>query len=118
VQQVMRGDDVLVAETLPRTDLPRILPPAQAADLTYALTWIGPTTPNATVATKTGIWDYDLDAAWPTHAWSVGYISNLAIAVHIGNRSDVEPLIDRTGASVLGSVLPNTIMRRVLSPAP
>jgi membrane peptidoglycan carboxypeptidase len=70
------------------------------------------------VATKTGSWEFNSDPSRPAHAWSVGYTPELAVAIYIGNRTENGPLIDRTGASVFGAGLPNTIMRRVITGVP
>jgi membrane peptidoglycan carboxypeptidase len=118
VQTVRQGDSIVYAETLPKPDQRRMLTPTQAADLAYALTWTGPGSPNATVATKTGSWEFGQDPNRPAHAWSLGYTPELAVAIYLGNRREDRPLIDRTGASVFGAGLPNTIMRRVISGVP
>jgi membrane peptidoglycan carboxypeptidase len=118
VQTVRQGEEIMYAEILPNPDQPRMLTPTQAADLTYALTWTGPSSPNATVATKTGWWEFDKDPSRPAHAWSLGYTPELAVAIHIGNRAEDRPLTDRNGASVFGGGLPNTILRRVINGVP
>jgi membrane peptidoglycan carboxypeptidase len=114
VKEVRIRDEVLFGEVLPNPNQPRILSANEIADLTYALTWAG-TGPTSGLAIKTGIWELTRQPNELAHAWSLGYTTKLAIAVHIGNRSDEHPLRDRTGVPVYGSGLPSTIMQTVMS---
>ena len=114
VGQVRLGDSVLFGEVLPNPNQPRVLSAEQIADLTYALTWAG-TGPTSGLAIKTGVWEFAPQPSQNAHAWSIGYTTKLAMAIHIGNQRDEQPLVDRTGATIFGSGLPSTIMRAVMT---
>jgi membrane peptidoglycan carboxypeptidase len=111
VASVKQGDEVILAEPLPRPDAPRVLTADQVADLTYALS-------NGTdTAVKTGTWEFGQNPVENSHAWSLGYTSGLAMAVWIGNKTDEQPLRDATGGMIYGAGLPTTLLRRVLGEA-
>ncbi len=114
VKQVHAGDSVLFGEKLPDLNKPRVLTAGQIADLTYALTWSG-TGPTSGLAIKTGVWEFGSQPSQNAHAWSLGYTSKLATAIHIGNRADEQALLDRNGTPISGSGLPSTILRRVMT---
>lgn len=111
VRTVSHGDQLVYAETLPTPDRPRVLAPAQLADLTYALTQ---ESGDAGLAIKTGAWEYGLPVGENSDVWSIGYTSAVATAVWIGNRADVQPLRDKEGQSIWGAGLPTQILREVI----
>jgi membrane peptidoglycan carboxypeptidase len=110
VREVRKGDDVLYVEPAPGD---AVLAPDQVADLTDALTAASGTDG---LAIKTGAWEY-ADGLGNTDAWSIGYTSELAIAVWVGNGHQVQPLIDKDGAWISGSGLPTRILRQVVDEA-
>ena len=50
------------------------------------------------------------------HAWMLGYTTNLAMAVWVGNRDIELPLRDRVGSRVTGAGLPAGIYRAFWPP--
>jgi membrane peptidoglycan carboxypeptidase len=107
VREVRKGDEVLYVEPAPGD---AVLAPDQVADLTDALTAASGT---EGLAIKTGAWEYAAGLG-NTDAWSIGYTSDLAIAVWVGNGHEVQPLIDKDGAMIWGSGLPTRILRQVV----
>ena len=111
VRTVSYGDQLVYGETLPSPDVPRVLEPAQIADLTYALTQASG---DADLAMKTGTWEFNQSVGENAHAWSIGYTGALATAVWVGNKADEQALIDKEGNTIWGSTLPTQILREVV----
>jgi membrane peptidoglycan carboxypeptidase len=108
VRSVALAGKVKYTETLPGKDQSSILNRQQIADLNYALT-VGD------IAVKTGTWEYNNRNDQNAHAWSIGYDSTLATAIWVGNRGEEQALLDKTGATIWGSGLPNQILGRVMA---
>jgi len=118
LRQVRDGEKVLYSESMPTGGEPRILQPAQVADLTWALSH----TPAGTLkgrdsATKTGVWQLTKDPSQNAHAWMVGYTSSLALTVWVGNDKEEQALKLKTGETVSGGGLPATIYRTFMTAA-
>jgi membrane peptidoglycan carboxypeptidase len=108
VRSVAVAGKVRYTETLPDPVHPRILVAGAVADLSYALTSGG-------IAVKTGAWQYANRTDQNAHAWSIGYDSTLAAAIWVGGRREEHALVDKTGATIWGSGLPNQILNRAMA---
>ncbi len=107
---LLTDDDVLTSRRV-------ALEPAQAADLTWALSRnpAGRVADGRPVAVATGVAPLRTSAIEFAHAWAAGYTPDLAVAVWIGNEEIEFPLRDRAGGRVSGSTLPAEILRRVIT---
>ena len=108
VREVRKADELVYAHQVPTGTT--VLPPDQVAELTDVLTEAsGPDG----IAIQTGAWEHA--ELGNSDAWSIGYTPELGIAVWIGNRGDVQPLIDKDGAVIWGSGLPTEILKTVVT---
>lgn len=115
VRRVTKRSVVVYSERLDSSR--RVLSPAAAADLTWALSQnpAGKLPDGRPSATKTGVGPLRTSAVETAHAWIVGYTGNFAMAVWIGNEEMEFPLRDSYGARVTGSGLPADIYRSFMS---
>ena len=111
VREVRKGTEVLYREPEPTGEA--VLTPDQVAAVTDTLT---ARTGTNGLAITTGAWEYAAGLG-NSDAWSLGYTSELAIAVWVGNRDEAQPLIDKDGVWVWGSGLPTQILRQVVEEA-
>jgi membrane peptidoglycan carboxypeptidase len=97
----------------------RVLNQAQADDLSWALSQnpSGQLPDGRASASKTGVGLLRASLVETAHAWIVGYTTDLAMAVWIGNEETEFPLKDKQGARVMGSGLPADIYRAFLAGA-
>lgn len=114
VVQVRRGGETIYGETLPSPDDPHVFDPDHVADLTYALTR---ESGQDDLAIKAGEWEFGADMLLNAQAWSVGYTSELAVAVWVGNKGAEQPLYDASGTPIYGAGLPTEILRQVAATA-
>jgi membrane peptidoglycan carboxypeptidase len=112
VRQVKRGEDVVYSEALPTEGQGRVLNDQQAADLTWALSQTSAgRLRGIDTAGKTGVW---IDGVEPTHAWMVGYTTDLAAAIWVGSAGRERPLRDSQGRAIFGAGLPAQIYTAVM----
>jgi membrane peptidoglycan carboxypeptidase len=118
VRRVTKDSATLYTETAGEGE--RFLDQAAADDLSWTLSQ----SPSAKLpdgrssAAKTGVGllrDSQIETA---HAWIVGYTTQLAMAVWVGNEEMEFPLKDTQGARVTGASLPAGIYRTFMSGAP
>jgi membrane peptidoglycan carboxypeptidase len=97
----------------------RVLNQAQVDDLSWALSQnpSGQLPDGRASASKTGVGLLRTSLVETAHAWIVGYTTDLAMAVWIGNEETEFPLKDKQGARVTGSGLPADIYRAFLTGA-
>jgi membrane peptidoglycan carboxypeptidase len=95
------------------------LPPAAAANLTWALSQqpAGRLSDGRRTAAVTGTWLLGNRDHSSAHAWIAGYTPRYAMAVWVGNKADEQPLKDHNGEAVTGETLPAQIYRKVLGEA-
>jgi membrane peptidoglycan carboxypeptidase len=108
VQQVKKADEVIYAEALPGPDDVRVLSPAQVADLSFVLSQ---RSGRNDLAVQSGGW---VSGANLTDVWSLGYTSQLAAAIWIGNKGAEQALRDSQGASIEAAGLPTYALLQTL----
>jgi membrane peptidoglycan carboxypeptidase len=117
VREVTKDSSTVYTEPTPA--LPRVLGEAEAADLTWALSQnpVGVLDDGRVSAAQVGVGPLRDSVIETAHAWVVGYTTDLAMAVWIGNEEIEFPLKDEQGARVTGSGLPAEIYRTFMSAA-
>jgi membrane peptidoglycan carboxypeptidase len=118
VSTATRGARPVFTESVPAADKLRIFPASVNADLSYALSrsLAGGLT-SIDSGRRTGVWTIPPLDVEPSDAWMLGYTSDLAMAVWVGNRKEVQPLKDKSGKLIYGGGLPNQIFTRVMQSA-
>jgi membrane peptidoglycan carboxypeptidase len=119
VQTVLKGDQVVYGETLPRPDQARIMSPQNINDLTYALSQVSSAKLNIgwDTAGKTGTWEYGPKPTENAHAWMVGFDRKIAAAVWVGNKAEEQPIRDKKNTIIYGAGVPAEIWRAFMTNA-
>lgn len=119
VQKVMKGDQVVYGESLPKSDQARIMSPQNINDLTYALSQVSSAKVNIgwDTAGKTGTWEYAQPSVENAHAWMVGFSRRIAAAVWVGNKGDEQPIRDKNNSIIYGAGVPAEIWRSFMTAA-
>jgi membrane peptidoglycan carboxypeptidase len=112
VAEVRHGNEVLYREPDPDPDRTPILTAGQAADLTWAMRLSGT---GDGLAGLPGSWEYPGSPTQNSDAWIVGFRPELAMAVWVGTKAEVRPIVDADGQNIVGSGLPKTMLTRVFS---
>ncbi|MGA8112378.1 MAG: transglycosylase domain-containing protein, partial [Actinocatenispora sp.] len=106
----------------PKPEHRRVFSKEIAADIDYVLKGVA-TQPNQFIqpsreqANKTGTWQYN-DSNWQnSHAWTVGYVPQLAAAVWVGNQEGNKPILNDRGTAMYGWDLPGSIWAKFMSAA-
>lgn len=115
VREVTKDTATVYREDLGQTE--RVLDAAVAADVTWALRQSphGELPDGEHAAVQIGVGRLRDTAIETAHAWTVGYTSELAMAVWIGNEEIEFPLKDKFGARVTGDTLPLQLYRQVMA---
>ncbi len=117
VTKVSKGSQVAYTDrTAPPT---RVLSRPATDDLTWVLSQepAGHLADGVASATKTGVWALRDSPVETAHAWMIGYTSDLALAVWVGNVESELPLRDSFGGRVTGSGLPAQIYQTFMTAA-
>jgi membrane peptidoglycan carboxypeptidase len=119
VQKVMKGNQVVYGETLPKPEQPRVFSHENSNDLTYALSQVGSAKTNIgwDTAGKTGTWEFSQATNENAHAWMVGYSKKIAAAVWVGNKAEEAALRDRSNKIIYGAGVPAEIWRQFMTAA-
>jgi membrane peptidoglycan carboxypeptidase len=119
VQTVLKGDQVVYGETLPRPDQARIMSPQNINDLTYAMQQVSSAKLNIgwDTAGKTGTWEYGPKPTENAHAWMVGFDRKIAAAVWVGNKAEEQPIRDKKNTIIYGAGVPAEIWRAFMTNA-
>ncbi len=119
--QKMTDSDGNAAYT-PKIETRHVFSPAVAADIDYVLKGVANhesqmIEPHREQANKTGTWQYH-DSNWQnSHAWTVGYVPQLACAVWVGNLKGDKPIKNNRGMAMYGWDLPGRIWAKFMSHA-
>jgi membrane peptidoglycan carboxypeptidase len=110
VTQISQGGAPLITEPTAVTDLG--LTAGQSADLATALNRnpLGQL-PGVDSATQSGTWEMTKVPGKPAHAWIVGYTTDLAMAVWVGNKGVEDPIAATLAA---GETIPAAIYRAAM----
>ncbi len=106
----------------PKIEHRRVFSAAAAADIDYVLKGVANhesqmIEPHREQANKTGTWQYH-DSNWQnSHAWTVGYIPQLACAVWVGNLKGDKPIQNNRGMAMYGWDLPGRIWAKFMTKA-
>ncbi|HLT11635.1 MAG TPA: transglycosylase domain-containing protein [Micromonosporaceae bacterium] len=115
VREVTKDSTIVYREDPGHTE--RVLDAEVAADVTWALRRSphGVLPDGERTAAQIGVGRLRDTAVETAHAWTVGYTSELAMAVWIGNEEIEFPLKDKYGARVTGDTLPAQLYREVMA---
>jgi membrane peptidoglycan carboxypeptidase len=118
VSRVMLGDRAIYGERLPPSTTKPILTGGAAADLDWSLSQtpaaaLDSHAPSAGMAGSSPAESPDA----PTDSWMIGYTTQLAMAVWIGD-SVGWPIRAKDGAAIFGTGLPASLYRAVMNAAP
>jgi membrane peptidoglycan carboxypeptidase len=115
VRTVYWGDHAVYSDRTPSPDAPRVLTDDQAATLARTLAQTSAShVPNIPTAAVSGTEPMAANLAAVAHAWAIGYTSQLAVAVWVGNRGLEQPLRAADGRNIYGSGLPTSIFQRIV----
>jgi membrane peptidoglycan carboxypeptidase len=116
VTKVMKGNDLVYAETLPSPNQPRVFSQQNSNDLTYALSQVSSAKVNIgwDTAGKTGTWEFSQTSTENADAWMVGFSKKLAAAVWVGNKAELHPLRDKNNSIIYGAGVPASIWQKFM----
>jgi membrane peptidoglycan carboxypeptidase len=117
VRAVYWGDHgATYSDRLPSLGAPRVLSDDQAATLARTLvqTAASRMLPDIPTAAVSGFAPMESNQAAVAHAWTIGYTTQLAVAVWVGNRGPEQALRTAEGRTIYGSGVPASIFQRVV----
>jgi membrane peptidoglycan carboxypeptidase len=119
VMKVMRGNDLVYADSLPPAGQPRVFSQQNSNDLTYALSQVTSAKLNIgwDTAGKTGTWEFGQGSSENADAWMVGYTKKIAAAVWVGNKAELHPLRDKNNKVIYGSGVPAAVWQKFMTAA-
>jgi membrane peptidoglycan carboxypeptidase len=126
VREVRKAAQVLYAEpagdSTSGADPGPAVGPALSKPMLADLTWALSRTPAGKLkgidsATCTGVAPVSKSPEANAHAWIIGFTTDLAMAVWVGNSGEENPIADADGEPVVGSGLPASIYRTFMTAA-